>query len=181
MADEVTDDSGERSVSVRTTISASAERVWSLISDVELLPRFSEELLSVAWIGDDRGLGARFTGTNFHPAMGQWTTQCQITQYMPPTLFGWSVGDPALPAARWRFDVLAVTSSSCVLSQTAELGPGRSGVTMLIDRDPAKANQVIAGRLDQFRTNMHATVVGIKELAEAAAIDETGPNPGSSA
>ena len=37
---------------------------------------------------------------------------------------------------------------------------------MLIDREPDRAEQIIAGRLQQWRAGMSAVVAGIRALAE---------------
>lgn len=48
----------------------------------------------------------------------------------------------------------------------ARLGPGRSGVTMLIERDPGRAEEINADRLAQWRAGMQAVIAGITGLAE---------------
>ena len=154
-------------VSVSAAISAPAEQVWELVSDIGLMPRFSDELRSVEWVdGDAPRLGARFCGTNSHPLMGQWTTQSLVVECDPPRVFAWAVGDPNEPAATWRFEVLTVGDGT-ELRYTAEIGPGRSGVSMLIDREPHRRDAIVANRLRQFEHAMVATVAGIKALAES--------------
>jgi hypothetical protein len=37
---------------------------------------------------------------------------------------------------------------------------------MLIDREPARAGEIVRRRLAQFEAGMRATLAGIKELAE---------------
>lgn len=48
----------------------------------------------------------------------------------------------------------------------ARLGAGRSGVTMLIERDPDRAARIVADRLAQWRAGMQAVVAGIAALVE---------------
>lgn len=157
-----------RDVAVETEVAAPVTRVWPLVSDITLMPRFSTELQQVSWAdgADGPALGAQFHGTNRHPAVGEWTTTSQIVDYDPPRLFGWAVGDPDRPAATWRFE-LEPTAAGTRLRYLARLGPGRSGVTMLIDREPDRAEQIIAGRLQQWRAGMSAVVAGIRALAES--------------
>lgn len=152
---------------VEADIAAPAERVWELISDITLMPRFSGELQRVEWAEgfDAASLGARFQGTNRHPAIGEWTTTSQIVDFDPPRSFGWAVGDPGLPAAIWLFEVFPAGMGSR-LRYTARLGPGRSGVTMLVEREPDRAAEIIDRRLTQWRAGMLAVVSGIKGLAE---------------
>ena len=155
-------------VEVHAAVGAPVARVWDIISDITLMPEFSNELQSVAWAEgfDGPSLGAQFLGTNEHPAIGVWTTRCHIVEFEPPHVFEWAVGDPAGPAAVWRIELRPATDGTR-LRYTARLGPGKSGVTMLIDREPDRARQIVANRLRQFLANMQATVTGIKKLAES--------------
>ena len=157
--------SHEAAVSV--DISAPPDRVWELVTDITLMPRFSTELLSIAWADGFTApeLGAQFLGTNRHVAIGEWTTRSEIVEFEPPRLFGWAVGDPEKPAAVWQFE-LSPTSQGTRLSYTARIGPGPSGVSMLIGREPDRAEEIVERRLGQFRAGMRATVEGIRELAE---------------
>lgn len=155
-------------VVVTTDISAPPPRVWELITDIALMPRFSAELQSVEWTDgfDEPVLGARFRGANRHPAVGEWTTTSSVIDLDPQRSFGWAVGDPESPAATWRFEI-EPTPGGSRLRYEARLGPGRSGVTMLIERNPEHAEQIIESRLNEFRRAMSATLAGIKDLAQA--------------
>jgi len=159
--------SGVPEVFVSVDISAPPERVWELITDISLMPRFSTELLSTAWAEGFGGpaLGAQFLGTNRHPVIGEWTTRSEIVEFDPPRRFAWAVGDPGNPAAVWRFSV-SPTAEGTQLRYAARIGPGTSGVTMLIDREPARAGEIVRRRLAQFEAGMRATVAGIRELSE---------------
>ena len=153
-------------VTVSLDIAAPVERVWDVVTDVTVMPRFSTELQHVEW---DEGfaraeLGARFLGTNRHVAIGEWTTRSEVVEFEPNRVFGWAVGDPANPAATWRFE-LSPTREGTRLTYTARIGPGRSGVTWLISREPDRAEEIIANRLEVFRAGMTATLEGISELA----------------
>ncbi|MCB1289984.1 SRPBCC family protein [Mycolicibacterium sp.] len=157
----------DREVRVRRAIAAPPARVWELISDITVMPRFSTELQSVEWAdGFDRPvIGAQFLGVNIHPAVGQWTSRSQIVILDPPRRFGWVVGDPETPSADWTFEVNPAPSGT-ELCFTARIGPGPSGVSMMIERQPHLATEIIAGRLGQFRKGMEDTLRGIGELAE---------------
>lgn len=155
-------------VTVSLDIPAPVERVWDVVTDVTVMPRFSTELRHVEW---DEGftraeLGARFLGNNRHVAIGEWTTRSEVVEFEPCRVFGWAVGDPANPAATWSFE-LSPTLEGTRLSYTARIGPGRSGVTWLISREPDRAEEIIANRLEVFRVGMTATLEGIRALAVA--------------
>lgn len=157
-------------VSVYVDIAVPPHQVWPLITDISLLPRFSTELQDVTWVEDCEGpaLGARFIGRNQNPVVGEWTTTSQVVEFDPPRVFGWAVGNPESPAATWRF-TLTGNATGSRLGYRSRLGPGPSGVTMLIGRQPERAQQIITARLGQFRTNMMATLTGIRDIAEGGA------------
>ena len=158
-----------RSATAGVDIAAPPERVWDLITDITLMPRFSTELQHAEWAEgfDAPALGAQFLGTNRHPAIGEWTTRSHIVDFDPPRVFGWAVGDPGNAAATWQFDLSAAPGGSR-LRYTACLGPGPSGVTMLIERKPDRAEQIIANRLDQLQAAIETTLAGLRALAEGA-------------
>jgi uncharacterized protein YndB with AHSA1/START domain len=151
-----------------TWIDAPPERVWPLVSDVELMPGMSSELQSVEWLDGASGaaLGARFVGRNRHEAMGEWTATSQIVEFEPGRVFAWAVGDPGDPAATWRFR-LEPKDGGTELSQWVRLGPGQSGLSVAIERMPDKEQKIVFVRMREFERNMTATLAQIKKRAEA--------------
>ncbi len=156
-------------------IAAPPDRVWEVLSDITVMPRFSTELLAVEWAGGSTGpaLGAQFLGHNRNRAIGEWTTRSEIVAFDPPRVFGWAVGDSQKPAATWLFELQPLPSGTH-LRYTARIGPGPSGVSMLIERTPDRAERIIEGRLGQFRNAMQATLEGIRDLAEGSGV--AGPS-----
>jgi uncharacterized protein YndB with AHSA1/START domain len=155
-------------VDVDVFIEAPLERVWMLVSDINLPARFSSELQDARWLdeADQPVVGARFVGRNRHPVGGEWETTCVVTVYEPGRTFGWAVGDPAYPSASWRFD-LEPEGAGARLRQWAQIGPAPSGLTPAILAMPEKEERIVARRLDEHRANMQATVNGVKALAES--------------
>jgi uncharacterized membrane protein len=155
-------------VEVRTWIGAPRDRVWELVSDVELMPAMSSELQSVEWLDGANGpaAGARFTGRSKHDAMGEWETTSQVVEFEPGRVFGWAVGDPASPSALWRFR-LESKDGGTELSEWMQMGPGRSGLSFAIDRMPDKEQKIVFVRMREFERNITATLERIKALAEA--------------
>lgn len=153
--------------SVSLDIAATPERVWEVVSDVTLMPQWSAELLSVEWAEGSSGpaLGAEFLGRNRHEAVGEWTTRSQIVVFEPSRTFGWAVGDVQNPSATWTFELEPIPGGTR-LSYRARIGPGRSGVTMLIEREPHRAQEIVERRVAQFRASMRTTLEGIRERAE---------------
>lgn len=50
------------------------------------------------------------------------------------------------------------------------MGPGPSGLTPVIEQMPEHEEAIVATRLEEWTTNMTATVEGIKDLAEAGTV-----------
>ncbi|MER6123222.1 hypothetical protein ABT173_11185 [Streptomyces sp. NPDC001795] len=67
--------------------------------------------------------------------------------------------------ATWRFE-LEPERTGTRLRQVAQIGPGRSGLSLVIERMPEREEKIVANRLAELRTNMEATLHGIKALAE---------------
>ena len=109
----------------------------------------------------------RFRGRNFHEARGSWETVSTICEFEPDRVFAWAVGDPEVPAARWRFS-LKPDGTGTVIRQWMQMGPGESGISELIAQMPDKEHRILRRRLAEHRANMIATLAGIKERAEAS-------------
>lgn len=156
-------------VSAEVDVAAPPGRVWQVVSDITVMPRFSTELQGVEWADgfSGPGLGAQFLGRNRNRAIGEWTTRSQIIAYQPHCAFGWAVGDPENPAATWVFEIRPAGNGS-TLGYTAQIGPGPSGVTMLIEQSPDSAERIINARLAQIRAAVLTTLAGVRELAEKA-------------
>ncbi|WP_217553531.1 SRPBCC family protein [Streptomyces sp. GbtcB6] len=155
-------------IEVRTWIDASPATVWALVSDIELMPEMSEELRSVAWLDGAAApaVGARFVGRSEHEAFGKWETTSHVIECEPESVFAWAVEDPADPSAVWRFR-LAPKDGGTELSQWMQLGPGRSGLSVAIDRMPDKEQKIVFVRLREFERGITATLAQIKKRAEA--------------
>lgn len=155
-------------VQARTWIAAPPGRVWPLVSDIGLMPGMSSELQSAEWLDGATGaaLGARFVGRSRHEALGEWTATSQIVEFEPGRVFAWAVGDPGYPAAVWRFRLEPMDGGTEV-SEWVQLGPGRSGLSVAIDRMPDKEQKIVFVRMREFEHNMTVTLEHIKTLAEA--------------
>jgi uncharacterized membrane protein len=156
-------------VEVRIWISAAPARVWELVSDIELMPAMSSELQSVEWLdgADGPAAGARFTGRSRHEALGEWEATSYVVECEPERVFGWAVGDPVSPAALWRFR-LEPKDGGTELSEWVRMGPGRSGLSLTIDRMPDKEQKIVFVRMREFERNIGFTLERIKALAEGA-------------
>ena len=154
-------------VAVQIDIEAPPERVWSLVSDIFVMPELSSELREVAWLDGITGpaVGHRFTGRNAHPAMGEWETVSTVVAFDPPRCFAWAVGDPGHPSATWRF-TLRPDGTGTRLEQWYQMGPARSGLNVAIDAMPDKEAKIVFVRLREHETGMKHNLEAIKERAE---------------
>ena len=148
-------------MTVDVVIDAPPSVVWELVSDISTPARFSAEQLGAEWIEE----GVRFRGRNRHEAVGEWSTECVVVACEPEREFAYAVGDPANPSASWRWS-LAPEGSGTRLTHWMRMGPAPSGLTPAIEAMPDKEERIIARRLDEHRSNMLATLIGIMELAE---------------
>ena len=154
-------------VRVRTWIDGPPERVWAVVSDVHLMPEMSEELQTVTWCdgADGPALGARFVGASRHEALGEWATTSHIVEFEPPRVFGWAVEDPVNPTSLWRF-TLRPRDGGTELVQWMQMGPGRSGLCLAIDRMPDKEQKIVFVRLREFERAITHTLAQIKQRVE---------------
>ncbi|MEM9565221.1 MAG: SRPBCC family protein [Actinomycetota bacterium] len=147
-------------------IEAPPAAVWPIVTDINTPAAFSDEFQGADWVDDGPAIGARFEGHNRRESM-EWTVPCTVTGFEPERLFEWTVGDVADKVARWRFE-LTPTDAGSQLRFDAEMGPGRSGLTPMIERNPEAEEAIVEMRLGHWRENMTNTVEGIKVLAEAS-------------
>ena len=155
-------------VQVTVDIAAAPERVWDLVTDINLPARFSSEFKGAEWVeGNGPALGARFVGYNERKT-ARWDTTCTVVEFEPLQRFGYAVEDVTNPAATWRFE-LNPAAGGCRLTMWAQMGPGPSGVSGAISRNPEREAEIIAMRSEEWRHNMTATLDGIQSLAEGNA------------
>jgi hypothetical protein len=148
-------------VAVDVWIDAAPGVVWALVSDISLPARFSSEARGAEWIEE----GVRFRGHNHHDAIGDWTTECEVTALVPEREFAYAVGPASNPSASWRW-TLEPEGSGTRLTQWMRIGPAPSGLSPAIEAMPDKEERIIERRLGEHRANMQANLDGIKGMAE---------------
>jgi uncharacterized protein YndB with AHSA1/START domain len=158
-------------VEVEVEVAAPPAVVWALVTDIDLPARFSTEFQGGDWEAGatEPAVGARFTGRNEHPAIGAWETHPLVIECEIERVFAYVIGDPDHPSATWGFEIEALDEGRrSRLRQRARMGPGPSGLTPAIEARPDAEERIVARRLEEWRANMHATVEGVKALAEGA-------------
>lgn len=151
---------------VAVDIAAPPEVVWSLVTDIEVPARFSDELQTARWDGDGPALGASFVGRSRHEAIGEWEVRSYVEDYEPLRSFGWATLDPQHPGSRWRFDLDPIEAGTR-LHHSMSMGPAPSGISIAIEAMPDKEPRILHRRVGEHHANMTRTVEGIRQLAEA--------------
>jgi hypothetical protein len=110
-------------VEVDVWISAPADRVWALVTDVDLPGRFSREFQGGEWL-DEPGEGARFRG---HNKIGEfeWSTTCTVVDFRPGAAFSWAVESVDEPVAVWGY-TMEDRDGAVLLGMHATMGPAPS-------------------------------------------------------
>lgn len=157
---------------VEIDIKAPPRTVWRYMTDIGFGAAFSEEFTGARWHDgfDGPAEGARFVGSNTHPAIGEWEVDCFVNRCNEPTEFGWVTSDPDNPGARWRFEAASIAGATR-LRYSVILGPGPSGTTAAITSMPDKEARILFRRLNELRSNMTRVIEGIKAAAEAEAVE----------
>lgn len=152
---------------VEVDIKAPGGVVWPHVADITFPASHSDELTGVRWADGVEGpaVGARFIGSNTHPAVGDWEMSCVIDRYDEGRSFGWVTGDADNPGARWRFDLSSIAGATRLRFSVA-IGPGPSGLLAAIDRAPDQEAAILARRLEEHRANMQRVAEAIKSAAE---------------
>jgi hypothetical protein len=110
-------------------------------------------------------VGSTFVGRN-HRGDNSWTTTSTVTAWIPDNLFTFVVGEVNEPLAIWSFS-LHREGDRTRLTFVATLGRGESGVSRAVSANPDREEEIVAGRLALWQSNMTATLEGIKSLAES--------------
>lgn len=155
---------------VELLIDAPADQVWAVLSDPAFPAEFSDELQEASW-GEHAdgvpGVGSTILGRNNNEFMGEWTTTSYVTEWEPGRRFSWAVGDIEDSAGRWRFD-LEEQGAQTLVRQHYRIGPGRSGLSMAIEKFPDREEDIVANRLEFQAGCMLANLEGVKARVEAA-------------
>ncbi|WP_106847859.1 SRPBCC family protein [Blastococcus sp. Marseille-P5729] len=149
-------------------IAASAAFVWEIVADLQTPSLTSPEFKGAEWLDGATApaVGARFVGRNSHPAIGNWETTSHVIKVDEPRELAYAVTDADEPAAVWRYVITPTDHDTVVLKQIAQIGPGRSGLSLAIDRMPEKEDRIVARRLEEHQQSIRANLEKIKQVAE---------------
>ncbi len=149
-------------VAVSREIGAPTERVWSMVTDMTQMGRWSPESDGATWVGGTEGPrpGAVFTSRNRN-GKRTWTTVGTIVDVEAGHLFSFRIKARGLAIAEWRY-AFERTPSGCRVTET------------WIDRRGPLAKIIgrwatgVADRTTHNRVSMEQTLDRLKSAAESA-------------
>lgn len=149
-------------VDVSADISAPAEKVWSLVSDITRMGEWSPENRGGRWISGASGpsTGAKFRGSNAK-GLRRWTTTCTVTDATPGKRFAFDVDYAGVAIATWEYDFTDTGSSTRVTESFTDRRPSWMKL----------ASGPVMGVLDRNahnRRGMEQTLAALKKAAEAS-------------
>jgi uncharacterized protein YndB with AHSA1/START domain len=148
-------------VSVWREMGAPAAQVWSMVTDLTQMGRWSPESDGATWVGGVNGPrpGAVFTGVN-HNGKRTWKTLGTVVDVEPGRLFSFRIKALGLNIAEWHY-AFETTAAGCRVTET------------WIDRRGPLAKIIgrwatgVADRAEHNRTSMELTLENLKTAAEA--------------
>lgn len=146
------------------TVSASAEELYALVSDISRTGEWSPVCASCWWDDESQAgqVGAWFTGRNELPHR-TWETRSEVVAAEPGREFAWIVGGTLV---RWGFSIAPAEDGS-VLTESWEFLPG--GIAMFEEKFGDQAATEIADRTQQALDGIPRTLAAIKRIAEEGA------------
>jgi uncharacterized protein YndB with AHSA1/START domain len=152
MADEVT---------VTQEISASPDRVWSLVADLPRMGEWSPENEGATWLRGATGPkpGVLFRGTNRH-GRKRWKTTGRIVESVPGQVLRFCITVGGLKISEWGY-VFEATPNGCRVTETwiDQRGP--------IPRALGKTVSGVGDRAEHNRSTMEETLKRLKQAAES--------------
>jgi polyketide cyclase/dehydrase/lipid transport protein len=144
-------------------IDAPPQVVFTLITDIHQMARFSPELVSCRWLdGADRAaLGARFEAVNQVPGHRPWKNRPVVTVYEPHQRFAISRTELFAGTLVWAYD-LDSDGNKTVLTESYQVTKPVSRIGwMIIEKGFGGHGQGV------LRRGIHDTLDAIKAAAES--------------
>jgi uncharacterized protein YndB with AHSA1/START domain len=104
-------------ITVETSVAAPADTVYGLITDLDAMAQFGEEVTAMKWAkGNAATVGSVFRGSNRN-GWHRWTTTCTVSEADAGRAFAWNVSSLGQPIARWRYEVTP-TADGCTVVES---------------------------------------------------------------
>ncbi|MDN5600193.1 MAG: SRPBCC family protein [Brachybacterium sp.] len=139
-------------------VPATPQEVHALLSDVTRTGEWSQQCERCVWEGEQRGVGARFTGYNRTPVR-EWQTVSEVVADVPGEHFAWSVGPGR---AEWGYRMRPAAGGGTELTQYTRTSPALAEHFTARFGDRAEAE--IAQRREAARIGIPATLEAIRAV-----------------
>ena len=149
------------SVSVTKEISAPAERLWAMVSDVTRMGEWSPENEGGEWLGDATTPqpGAKFRARN-RVGKRSWTTVAAVVDAEPGRRFSFRVSAGPVKVADWSFTFEPAPNGCRVPESWTDLRPGGF-------KPIARLGPGVGDRAAHNRTGMEQTLERLAEVEES--------------
>lgn len=149
-------------VEVEELLPAAPDAVFAVLSDPPRTAGLGPETHACTWAGEERGVGAVFTGSNRLGEL-EYDVPCTVVAHEPPTRFAWTVGDPAQPSATWTYELAPADGGTRVV-QRFEHGPGRTFLRRAVTAEPERYDELVAERGAMIADGMRQVLQGVGRL-----------------
>ena len=152
----------KRKTSASTTIEASPETVYGLVSDLTRMGEWSPEATGGKWIGGATGpaVGARFKGTNAQGAK-KWTTTVTVLEATSPSRFRFANKVGPKTMAVWTYEIKPFGKGGCKVTES--WADGRGPIVEIL----GKAVTGVVDRAAHTKDMLNTTLARLKEAAES--------------
>ena len=145
-------------------IAAPAEKVWSLVTDIPKMSKWSPQVVKSTVKGGEVRLGATFSNLN-KQGIKRWPTAGKVVRFTPPV--GGS-GEFAFKIREnrtvWSFQLEPTADGGTRLTERRETPQGISNVSLVLTKVVLGGQQ---GFTDELRKGIRQTLERIKAEAEA--------------
>jgi hypothetical protein len=144
------------------TISADANTLYDLVSDLARMGKWSPEATGGRWVGGATGpaVGAKFRGNN-RSGWRRWSTLAEVTTADRGKQFAFHITLTGLPIADWSYEFESDGTTTRVLEQWTDLRPGWMDAL-------SKPVMGVSDRAVHNQRNMALTLTALKKAAETA-------------
>lgn len=159
-------DTYEKLIEDSIEINATPEHVWSLVSDIPRMAKWSPQVVRSTVKGGVVKQGATFSNLN-KQGLKRWPTGGKVVRFQPPTAD--TAGDFAFKIREnktiWSFELAPTADGGTKLTERRETPEGVSGVSMFLTKVVLGGQK---GFTEELRRGMRQTLERIKVEAEQA-------------